>query len=50
VIETYRLRWLIEFLFRELKQNADLGRSFTANSHAIEALTYGVSTSTENRA
>src|SRR5690606_23574380 len=41
VIETYRLRWLIEFLFRELKQNADLGRSFTANSHAIEALTYG---------
>src|SRR5690606_36911458 len=41
VIETYRLRWLVEFLFRELKQNADLGRSFTANSHAIEALTYG---------
>lgn len=41
VIETYRLRWLVEFLFRELKQNADLGRSFTADPHAVEALTYG---------
>src|SRR5690606_19956954 len=41
VTETYRLRWLVEFLFRELKQNADLGRSFTADPHAVEALTYG---------
>jgi hypothetical protein len=41
VIEAYRLRWLVEFLFRELKQNADLGRSFTADPHAVEALTYG---------
>lgn len=41
VIQGYRLRWLIELLFRELKQNADLGRSFTADRHAIEALTYG---------
>jgi hypothetical protein len=41
VVETYRLRWLVEFLFRELKQNADLGRSFTADRHAVEALTYG---------
>jgi hypothetical protein len=41
VVETYRLRWLIEFLFRELKQSADLGRCFTADRHAIEALTYG---------
>jgi hypothetical protein len=41
VVQTYRLRWLIEFLFRELKQSADLGRCFTADRHAIEALTYG---------
>lgn len=41
VIQAYRLRWLIELLFRELKQTADLGRSFTANAHAVEALTYG---------
>jgi len=41
VIRTYRLRWLVELLFREIKQSADLGRSFTANQHAIEALTYG---------
>ena len=41
VIQAYRLRWLIELLFRELKQSADLGRSFTADRHAIEALTYG---------
>jgi hypothetical protein len=40
VISGYRLRWLIELLFRELKQTADLGRSFTADPHAIEALTY----------
>ncbi len=37
VIQAYRLRWL----FRELKQTADLGRSFTANAHAVAALTYG---------
>ena len=41
VVEAYRLRWLIELLFRELKQTADIGRSMTADPHAIEALTYG---------
>jgi hypothetical protein len=41
IVQTYRLRWLIELLFRELKQNADIGRSFTANAHAVAALTYG---------
>jgi hypothetical protein len=41
IIQTYRLRWLVELLFREIKQAADLGRSFTANAHAIEAMTYG---------
>jgi hypothetical protein len=41
VIAAYRLRWLIELLFRELKQTADLGRSFTADRQAVEALTYG---------
>lgn len=41
IIAGYRLRWLIELLFRELKQTADLGRSFTANEHAVAALTYG---------
>lgn len=41
VVQTYRLRWLIELLFRELKQTSDLGRSFTADANAIAALTYG---------
>jgi len=41
VIQAYRLRWSIELLFREMKQNLDLGRSFTAHPDAIEALTYG---------
>lgn len=41
IIQTYRIRWSIELLFRELKQNVDLGRSFTAHPDAIEALTYG---------
>jgi hypothetical protein len=41
VIQGYRLRWLVELLFREIKQAADLGRSFTADKNAIEALTYG---------
>lgn len=41
IVQTYRLRWLIELLFREIKQAADLGRSFTADRHAVEALTYG---------
>ena len=41
VIQGYRLRWLIELLFRELKQSADLGRAFTADAHAVQALTYG---------
>jgi len=41
VIQAYRLRWLIELLFRELKQTSDLGRSFTADANAIAALTYG---------
>lgn len=40
IVSAYRLRWLIELLFRELKQATDLGRSFTANRHAVEALTY----------
>ena len=39
VSATYRLRWLIEFLFREWKQQADWGRSVTADKHALEALT-----------
>ncbi|HNX52087.1 MAG TPA: transposase, partial [Thermoanaerobaculaceae bacterium] len=30
VVQTYRLRWAIELLFREIKQSTDLGRSFTA--------------------
>ena len=41
VVETYRLRWHIELLLRELKQSADLGRSFTADPNAVKALTYG---------
>jgi len=41
VVQTYRLRWLIEFLFREMKQNADIGRSATADPNALQALTYG---------
>jgi hypothetical protein len=41
IVQSYRLRWLIELLFREIKQAADLGRSFTADPHALEALTYG---------
>lgn len=41
VIQCYRLRWLIELLFREIKQSTDLGRSFTADTHAVQALTYG---------
>jgi len=40
VAETYRLRWLIEFLFREWKQQTDWGRSATADKNALEALTY----------
>jgi hypothetical protein len=41
IVEAYRLRWLIELLFRELKQAMDFGRSFTANPHAVQVLTYG---------
>lgn len=41
IVQVYRLRWLIEFLFREMKQNADIGRSATADKHALQALTYG---------
>jgi hypothetical protein len=41
VVQGYRLRWLIELLFRELKQTTDLGRAFTADTHAVQALTYG---------
>jgi hypothetical protein len=41
VIQGYRLRWLVELLFREIKQATDLGRSFTADKNALEALTYG---------
>ena len=40
-IQAYRLRWLVELLFREIKQASDLGRSFTADPHAVEAMTYG---------
>lgn len=41
LFQTYRLRWLIELLFREMKQTADFGRSMTADQHAVQALTYG---------
>lgn len=41
IVQGYRLRWLVELLFREIKQAADLGRSFTADPHALQALTYG---------
>ena len=41
VVQTYRLRWLIEFLFRQWKQESDFGRSFTADKNALQALTYG---------
>lgn len=41
IVQVYRLRWLIEFLFRDIKQNADIGRSATADKHALQALTYG---------
>jgi hypothetical protein len=41
VVQVYRLRWLVELLFREIKQASDLGRSFTGDRSAIEALTYG---------
>ena len=41
IVQAYRLRWLIELLFRELKQATDLGRSFTADADAVQAMTYG---------
>lgn len=41
VVQAYRLRWLIELLFREIKQATDLGRSFTADAFAVQAMTYG---------
>ena len=41
VVEAYRLRWLIELLNREIKQEADLGRCDTADPHAVAALAYG---------
>jgi hypothetical protein len=41
IIQAYRLRWLVELLFREIKQAADLGRSFTADLYAVQAMTYG---------
>lgn len=40
VVATYRLRWLIEFLFREWKQVFDWGRSATADRHALFTLGY----------
>ena len=40
IAEAYRLRWLIEFLFREWKQQFDWGRSATADKNALFALTY----------
>lgn len=41
IVQAYRLRWLVELLFREIKQAADLGRSFTADANAVQAMTYG---------
>jgi len=41
IVQAYRLRWLIELLFREIKQAVDLGRSFTADADAVQAMTYG---------
>jgi Transposase DDE domain len=41
IVQAYRLRWLIELLFREIKQATDLGRSFTADANAVQAMTYG---------
>jgi hypothetical protein len=41
VADAYRLRWLIELLNREIKQEADLGRCDTADPHAVAALAYG---------
>lgn len=41
IVQSYRLRWLVEFLFREWKQQTDLGRSATADRDALDALTYG---------
>jgi hypothetical protein len=41
IVQAYRLRWLIELLFREIKQAADLGRSFTADANAVQTMTYG---------
>jgi hypothetical protein len=41
IVQAYRLRWLIELLFREIKQATDLGRSFTADADAVQAMTYG---------
>lgn len=41
VADVYRLRWLIEILNREIKQEADLGRCDTADPHAVAALAYG---------
>ena len=40
-VDVYRLRWLIEILNREIKQEADLGRCDTADAHAVAALAYG---------
>ena len=40
LVATYRLRWLVEFLFREWKQQLDWGRSATSDKHALFALTY----------
>ena len=42
LIKAYRLRWLIELGFRELKQQADVGRCNTANEHAAKAFGYAV--------
>ena len=41
MVEVYRLRWLIEILNREIKQEADIGRCDTADPHAVAALAYG---------
>jgi hypothetical protein len=40
-VQAYRLRWLLELLFRELKQKADIARAFTGDANAVQALTHG---------
>jgi len=41
VAQACHLRWLVELLFREVKQAADSGRSFTVDANAVQAMTDG---------